>query len=299
MTSILQKTILTLIVSAFSILSNPVFSQGNEPILSSTVLLNGNVSVRVDIIGIVKTCHDWGFHYGYVVRIRSNSTTNSPYNITYNLYIHSSSNSGHAYGGAYTLSNTSQDNIQTIFNNGFEVQCNGMTAAQCHNRCNNFTVFDGNPTSFTIDYWGSSGGSNNGSFVTPLSTHLVDFKVYSNNKSNIVDWEVEKNSEKNFDYFIVAQSNDGFNWNDIEYVQKSSTSKYQVFDRMNGNENYYQLKGVNFEGKQEMLDIGYINNDKSNLTFQLYDMIGNEVDQLQKGITIKKYSNGEVEKIYQ
>ncbi len=271
---------------------------GGQPFYSGTVVLNGGVNVRVDIIDIVKTCNSWGFHYGFVVRIRSNSTNNSTYNITYNIYITSSTRQGEAYGGAFQLRSTSEDNTYTVFNNGFQVNCTSGNSQQCINMCNNFSVVDANPTNFRINYWGSSNGNANGNLVTPLNINLTAFKIFNQNKTNIVEWKVDKSGEKEIDYYIVNHSKDGNEWREVEQIQKSSMSVYQSIDRLYDIENYYKVQSVNYDGEIKDLKIGYIKNDKLNLSYKLYDILGNEVNEYHRGLTLKRYSNGEVEKIY-
>lgn len=75
------------------------YDQNSPAYYAGTVIVNNNVQVTVEVLGIVKTCNSWGFHYGFVVRVKSQSMNNTPYNLTYNLYFYSSSNPGHAYGG--------------------------------------------------------------------------------------------------------------------------------------------------------------------------------------------------------
>lgn len=271
---------------------------GGQPIFSSTIALNGSVNIRVDIIDIVKTCNPWGFHYGFVIRVRSKSTTNSPYNITYQVRITSSTKSGHAYAGNFTLTNTNEDNIYTVFNNSFQVNCAVYGSQECNDLCENYSAIDANPTNVNINYWGTSGGNNDGSFVTPLNINLTDFKIFNQNKTNIIEWKVDKSGEKEIDYYIVNHSKDGYEWREVEQIQKSSMSVYQSIDRLYDIENYYKVQSVNYDGEIKDLKIGYIKNDKLNLSYELYDILGNEVNEYHRGLTLKRYSNGEVEKIY-
>lgn len=274
------------------------YDQNSPAYYSGTVTANGNVQVTVEILDVVKTCNSWGFHYGFVVRIKSQSLNNTPYNLTYNLYFYSSSNSGHAYGGAYQLSNTSENNIHTIFNNGFQVNCSNMTGAECMQRCQNFTVLDANPTSFRIDYW-SPNGSSTGNMVTPLNTVLTDFSTHNQKGVNTVNWSVDKKSESGVDYYLIERSEDGFNWAVLDQISTGTGNSYSYTDRTYGSPvNYYKLSTVNFDGTADLLKIGYISDELQSADFKLYNLYGYEVDEYYKGVVIKRYSNGSVEKFF-
>lgn len=274
------------------------YDQNSPAYYAGTVIVNNNVQVTVEVLGIVKTCNSWGFHYGFVVRVKSQSMNNTPYNLTYNLYFYSSSNTGHAYGGAYQLSNTSENNIYQVFNNGFQVNCTNMTGAQCMQRCENFTVLDANPTSFRMDYWAPN-GSVTGNLGTPLNITLKDFSLQNKNGANLVHWSVDKKSETGIDHYLLERSNDGYNWTELDNVSPGTSDTYNYTDRTYGGEiNYYKLSTVNFEGTTEVLRIGYINDGQLSSDFKLYNMYGYEVDEYYKGVVIKRYSNGSVEKFF-
>ena len=112
-------------------------------------------------------------------------------------------------------------------------------------------------------------------------------------------WSVDKKSETGIDHYLIERSNDGYNWTELDNVSPGTSDTYNYTDRTYGGEiNYYKLSTVNFEGTTEVLRIGYINDGQLSSDFKLYNMYGYEVDEYYKGVVIKRYSNGSVEKFF-
>lgn len=272
----------------------------NSPVYySQTVSIDGHILVTIEVLDIMKTCYDWGIHYGYVVRITSTSITNTPYNMTYNIYLYGAD--GHSYGTSNILSNTNESNVYTSFNNGFQLSCSDVgipTGDACHDYCDNFSVWDGNPIDFEIDYWGTSNGTVEDDFVTHLNVDLLDFNVSHKNGANVIEWKVDKNNENTIDYYTIDYSNNGYNWSELGKTTYSISDSYMYLHREYSQENYYRLNSVNFDGEKEFIKIGYIKNNSMSLDYKLYDILGHEVNKNQKGLILKRYSNGVVEKIF-
>ncbi|HHB78236.1 MAG TPA: T9SS type A sorting domain-containing protein [Saprospiraceae bacterium] len=91
-----------------------------------------------------------------------------------------------------------------------------------------------------------------------LPVELVSFEAELVDKQVYLTWATA--SEHNNDGFIVQRSEDGFNWEDLGWVDGMGDSdklvEYAYTDRHpNSNTNYYRLNQIDYDGKNEYSDI--------------------------------------------
>jgi hypothetical protein len=94
--------------------------------------------------------------------------------------------------------------------------------------------------------------------TTPLPVTLLNFEATCDNGITVLNWSTA--SENNNDYFIIEKSTDGIHFSPLSTVQGSGNSSelinYSYRDYSSTIDiNYYRLKQVDFDGKQEYFDI--------------------------------------------
>lgn len=237
---------------------------------TSTVVINNDIELTVEVIDVAKNCQTWGYHYGEIINLKSRSLTNSPYNITFNLNIFSGLGSGNAsYGGSYNLSSTNMqlDNV-VVFNNGKQVNYPNKY------RCEDLTLADINLIRFSMDYWGSVNGAIGGNFnAGVLPIELISFDATSNQNQVDLSWATA--SEKNNDFFTIERTVDGINFEEIGKVagqgNSSTKNSYEFTDfRPRSGVSYYRLKQTDFNGDSETFEVKSVNIQKGELVSSVY-----------------------------
>jgi hypothetical protein len=140
------------------------------------------------------------------------------------------------------------------------------------------------------------------SMVTPLPVELIYFDGQPYPSFNILKWSTA--SEHNSDYFKIERSIDGIAWNNIGTSLASGNSNtvihYTYLDTFNEYSiHYYRLVQVDYDGQSKTYDPILLDNTRSFKTVIKYiNMLGQEVDAVTKGLLIKVYEDGSLEKIY-
>lgn len=118
----------------------------------------------------------------------------------------------------------------------------------------------GSVTTNNVDDTGSvntsEGGTvNNGGTILPVE--LLFFNGTLNNQSVVLTWNTA--SELNNNYFEVTRSRNGVDFTTIGTVAGNGTTtqlqEYKFIDQTPSSTNYYQLRQVDFDGKNELFDI--------------------------------------------
>jgi len=165
---------------------------------------------------------------------------------------------------------------------------------------------------YTLDFdWGNSNGSNQSTAVlgcTPviLPVGVSLFEGVKETGYNLLAWETE--SEMNNDYFTVEWSTTGnvSDWTPIQKVDGAGDSESHLnysavhdgFQR--DSYNYYRLIQTDFNGSKSVLDrIVVVDNRISQKPIvKAINLLGQEVNQDEKGIVILIYEDGTQEKVY-
>ena len=100
----------------------------------------------------------------------------------------------------------------------------------------------------------------------------------------------------------MERSEDGYNWIDVSRINGSGNStqivnyNYSDFSYRNL-VNYYRLSQVDFDGQSETFKVISINNtEKVMEIIKMINVMGQEVDEYQKGFVIFYYSDGTYQK---
>jgi|SRR5690554_227649 len=240
---------LLLITNVFATSNSNVFS---DHIYHSTILINNDVEVIIEVVDIVKNCDNkYHYHYGVNFNIKSHSLSNQVYNITFNLYFFAELGTGeHIYGGQYTITNEEPHLYNIVaHNNGKGV--NGKLLEEYP--CESLSLSDIGLKSVRMDYWGGYNGSKIGDFdSTPLPIELVSFTAESQNNNVELAWETA--SELNNDFFTLYRSNDGVSYSEIQHIKGSGNTSHLISYKFT-DENlaqgiyYYKLKQTDFDGR--------------------------------------------------
>ena len=130
-----------------------------------------------------------------------------------------------------------------------------------------------------------------------LPIELYRFEVKPNSYYNLLEWETL--SENNNSHFIIYNSEDGYNWEEIGRIKGSGNSNqnisYKYEHNYKYNSNYYKLVQFDYNGDFEEFDIIYTIN-KNIKEYKLYNINGIEVNDNYKGLIIIKYENGDFKK---
>lgn len=107
--------------------------------------------------------------------------------------------------------------------------------------------------------------NSDGELINPnLPIQLIEFKGYSDNEINILEWSTM--SEKNNDYFTIEKSQNGIHWSLLDVVDASGNSSskktYLIVDKdpfpMTS---YYRLRQTDYDGESETFDIISVENE--------------------------------------
>lgn len=137
--------------------------------------------------------------------------------------------------------------------------------------------------------------------VIALPIELISFSGRNINNSNLLEWSTA--SEINNDYFLLERSEDGYNWDEISRIGGAGNSTqilHYKYNDLSYNDlvNYYRLSQVDFDGQSETFKVISINNSIEPLeVIKMVNMMGQEVDEYQKGFLIYYYSDGTYKKI--
>ncbi len=113
------------------------------------------------------------------------------------------------------------------------------------------------------------------SLTTPvnLPVELANFTITNVINNALLTWETK--SERDNDYFVIEQSNDGLNWNFLTNIAGNGTSSssnyYDYLDVSNINSiSYYRLSQVDYNGEKTIFEIKKFK--KESESFNLYPM---------------------------
>lgn len=139
--------------------------------------------------------------------------------------------------------------------------------------------------------------------LVALSADLSMFHGFNLDGVNHLIWTTE--SEKNTDKFIVEISQDGENWTELTTVKAAGDSEskltYTVYDdRFTQTLNYYRLLQYDLNGELNWIESVAIDNTLyEEQIIRTYNLLGQEVDSLYKGMVIHLLSNGKTIKTVQ
>lgn len=136
----------------------------------------------------------------------------------------------------------------------------------------------------------------------PLPVTLLSFKGDTEDKYNKINWKTA--SENNSSHFILERRTNTTNWKNLAKITAAGTSNsiidYSYLDKDVRNEiYYYRLMQYDFNGDFENLGIISLDRTINTQIVERYNIIGQKVDELYKGIVILKNSKGEVIKTVQ
>ena len=166
---------------------------------------------------------------------------------------------------------------------------NGVLMGAGSNDATTNTLSWGSLTTFS-----SFGAVGNQSVVLP--NELVSFKAKAQKGDVKLDWQTA--SEIDNAYFIVERSFDGIHFAPLTRVEGAGNSSHIInysiddFDYVNGI-NYYRLIQTDYNGKETISRIESV--DMSNKQFyfvKTINSLGQEVDEMEKGIVFDIYSDG-------
>ena len=135
----------------------------------------------------------------------------------------------------------------------------------------------------------------------PLPIELISFGGENIGSSNLLEWSTA--SEINNDYFLLERSEDGYNWEKVTRVNGAGNSTQILNYRFNDYRytnvlNYYRLSQVDFDGRSETFNVIAMDNSSESLdVIKIVNMMGQEVDEYQKGFVIYCYSDGSCKKV--
>ena len=95
-------------------------------------------------------------------------------------------------------------------------------------------------------------------YATPAPVELISFDGEKVERGISLNWKTA--TEKNNDGFEVLRSTDGVNWESIAWIKGHGSSiieqKYSFLDtKPNADNNYYQLKQIDFDGVSELSNV--------------------------------------------
>lgn len=140
--------------------------------------------------------------------------------------------------------------------------------------------------------------------TTPCNLLPIDlgdfFAVNIKNKNKIV-WTTY--SESNSDYFLLERSVDGITWRTVAQVEAAHESNgyltYSVLDdHYDTGMNYYRLAQFDLNGEKQLEKITQIDNSfPGEEVLEEYNLLGQKVDENYKGIVIRIFKSGRMDKI--
>lgn len=140
--------------------------------------------------------------------------------------------------------------------------------------------------------------------ITVLPVEIIYFGGKVVEKSNVLQWTTA--TENNSGHFELERSTDGKEWIEIGTVTAAGNSlseqNYRFAD-FNYVEtiNYYRLKQLDLDGTESRYhDIVALDNSPINFREIIgrYNVIGQEIDENQKGIQLIIYSDGTTQKVF-
>jgi hypothetical protein len=136
--------------------------------------------------------------------------------------------------------------------------------------------------------------------IDPLPIELYTFDGSSIDNTNLITWSTA--SEHNNDYFIIERSTDGENWTTINKTtgmgNSNTLTKYSCLDNSFGKRiNYYRLTQVDFDGLRKSYGPIMIDNRSTKIVVKCVNLLGQEVDENEKGLLILIYEDGTIEKV--
>jgi hypothetical protein len=122
------------------------------------------------------------------------------------------------------------------------------------------------------------------------------------NRSNKLEWETA--SEINNDYFIIENSTNGIDWNELDRVHGMGTSteknRYGFYHHNQEVTQYYRLKQVDFDGTKTNHGPVVIKRKTIHaVVVRKTNLIGQDIDENYKGLVLLHYSDGTTVKVYQ
>ncbi len=130
----------------------------------------------------------------------------------------------------------------------------------------------------------------------PLPVTMGSFAGHEAGRANLIEWTTY--SEQNSDYFSLEHSSDGIYWNRLEDIEAAGSSNIKIIYSAEHQficscYNYYRLKQVDFDGKEEYFGPISIDNSKSSKKIvRLTDLTGREVPSDTTGLVIEVYEDG-------
>jgi autotransporter-associated beta strand protein len=112
-----------------------------------------------------------------------------------------------------------------------------------------------------------------------LPTELINLSAKSKNSQNLITWQTA--TERNSDHFDIQRAtNPQAHWQTIGTVKAAGNSQtikaYEYMDNTPLSINYYRLRSVDFDGKENLSNtVSVINNNKSG-TLKVYPTIAND-----------------------
>jgi len=184
------------------------------------------------------------------------------------------------FTGAYTLSQCINIGSINLTWNGYSYTTNasGLSGSTCsHNK--GVSCIDGNPpTTFPATIvihspasiagtYTTDGSGNITSYVLPVE--LISFTAKQDKQSIQLDWQTA--SEENNEGFEVQRSNNGEEWEVLDFVEGNGTTlevqNYTYTDEESfAGVNYYRLKQIDFDGQFEYSEIVNISQKISNIS---------------------------------
>ncbi len=139
--------------------------------------------------------------------------------------------------------------------------------------------------------------------VDILPVELSYFTGQKTTNGNQLNWKTV--SEENASHFFIERSIDGINWRLIKKenaVGNSTTQQlYEVLDTQPDKQvNYYRLTQVDFDGEKTIYS-KYVVIDNTNdkiYRVKIINIMGQEIEETQKGLQIHVFSNGTTLKVY-
>ncbi|MFK7771198.1 MAG: T9SS type A sorting domain-containing protein [Saprospiraceae bacterium] len=95
--------------------------------------------------------------------------------------------------------------------------------------------------------------------LVSLPVELTFFNVYENDCAAYLKWSTA--SEKDFDYFLIERSEDGYNFERVEIVLSSGNENGDTYDFIDEDalfSNYYRLKMVDLDASVEYSSVVYV-----------------------------------------
>jgi hypothetical protein len=148
------------------------------------------------------------------------------------------------------------------------------------------------------------GGVPNGAVALPVM--LISFQGQKLGRNNKLSWGTE--SELNNDYFTIEKSINGSDFTVVGMENGAGTStQFLQYEMMDNNVekviNYYRLLQTDFDGKYTVSDLISIDNREGDAArgdvILRTNTLGQEVNEMYRGLVIIVYSNGTSEKVIQ